>query len=59
MIPCDTVVFALGMKGLSGEADNLEKAMLGVETYKIGDCVKASKVYEAVRQAYISGLSIK
>ena len=58
LISCDTVVFALGMKGQCEEADSLKKAMQGVEIYKIGDCVKASKVYEAVRQAYIAGLSI-
>lgn len=59
LIPCDSVVFALGMKGFCDEAEELEKALLGAETYRIGDCVKASKVYDAVRQAYIAGLSIQ
>ena len=59
LISCDSVVFALGMKGRCDEADELEQALQGVETYRIGDCVKASKVFEAVRQAYIAGLSIQ
>ncbi|MDF3001735.1 MAG: hypothetical protein K0Q48_1854 [Bacillota bacterium] len=57
-LPCDTVVFALGMRGLAEKADEFAKMLDGIETYKIGDCVKASKVYDAVRQAYVAALSL-
>lgn len=56
-LPADTVVYALGMKANKEDADNLEKAA-GVPVYKIGDCIRASKVYEAVREGYIASMSI-
>lgn len=59
MLAADTVVFALGMKGLCDKVEKIERSLPGVQVFKIGDCVKAAKVYDAVKQAFIAGLSIK
>jgi thioredoxin reductase len=52
------VIFALGMKALSDEAEKIKSCAAGLETYIVGDCVKAAKVFDAVRQAFIAGLSV-
>ncbi len=54
----DTVLFALGMKAKSAEADALAAACPGVEVVAIGDCVKAGKVYDANRQGYEAALRL-
>jgi 2,4-dienoyl-CoA reductase-like NADH-dependent reductase (Old Yellow Enzyme family)/thioredoxin reductase len=62
-LTCDQVIFALGMRGLSEEAAQLawdiEKAAEGIAVCKIGDCNGARKVYDAIREGYIAGLSIQ
>jgi 2,4-dienoyl-CoA reductase-like NADH-dependent reductase (Old Yellow Enzyme family)/thioredoxin reductase len=59
-IDADTMVYALGMAGLSAESSKLEEDMKeqGIEVYRIGDCVRAAKVFEAVREGYTAALSI-
>ena len=57
-IPADTVVYALGMKARDEVAESLSKAAGSSEVYKVGDCVSASKVYDAVRQGYLAAMSI-
>jgi 2,4-dienoyl-CoA reductase-like NADH-dependent reductase (Old Yellow Enzyme family)/thioredoxin reductase len=58
----DQIIFALGMRGLTGEAEKLAEDIRGaderVSVYKIGDCNNARKVYEAVREGFTAGLSI-
>lgn len=54
----DTVIFALGMKAHRDETVKLHEALTGKEVYEIGDCVCASKVFEACRQAYVAALSL-
>ena len=54
----DTVIFALGMKAHRDETERLHEALAGKEVYEIGDCVCASKVFEACRQAYVAALSL-
>ncbi|MDO4573145.1 MAG: NAD(P)/FAD-dependent oxidoreductase [Clostridia bacterium] len=53
-LPADTVLYALGMRARSAEAETLKTAcrQAGVEVYEIGDCVRAGKVYDANRQGY-------
>lgn len=59
IIECDNVVFAAGMKSFDKTADRINQLLEGKTIYTIGDCVSPSKVYDAVRQGYITGLSIK
>ena len=54
----DTVVYALGMAARRNETEALRNAMKDLEVYEIGDCIKASKVYDAVRQGFVTALSI-
>ena len=54
----DTVIYALGMKAKSTETRTLHEALKDAEVYEVGDCVKAAKVYEAVRQAFTAAMSI-
>lgn len=43
-LSADTVVYALGMRANKEETENLLSAVKDVSVYKIGDCVRASKV---------------
>lgn len=58
----DTVIYALGMKARSDVAAQLktlvEENLAGVPTYVVGDCVRASKVYDAGREAFTAAMSI-
>lgn len=54
----DQVIFALGMKAHRDETEKLHASLKGVEVFEIGDCVKASKVFEACRHAYVAALSL-
>lgn len=58
----DTVIYALGMKACSHTADTLKamiKDTLGdIQVYTVGDCVRASKVYEAGREGFTAAMSI-
>ncbi len=58
ILEADTVIYALGMAANSAEAQALEGAGKDVRVFKIGDCVKASKVYDAIRQAFVAAMSI-
>lgn len=58
ILEADTVIYALGMAANSSEAQALEGASKEISVYKIGDCVKASKVYDAIRQAFVAAMSI-
>ncbi len=57
-IPADTVVYALGMRANRKETEMLHAAVKDVPVYEIGDCVRAAKVYEAVREGYLAAMSI-
>ncbi len=48
-IPCDTVVLAMGFR----PDDSVYEEIAGdYKTVKVGDCVSARKVYNAVHEAY-------
>lgn len=51
----DTVIYALGMKANSDDADGLVAAAGGE---KVGDCVRASKVYDAMFEAFNAAMRI-
>jgi pyruvate/2-oxoglutarate dehydrogenase complex dihydrolipoamide dehydrogenase (E3) component len=57
-LSADTVIYALGMRANKEAAENLHTAVNNVPVYEIGDCVRASKVYEAVREGFIAAMSI-
>ena len=57
-IPADTVVFALGMKANKVEAEELHSAFKDIPVYEVGDCIRAAKVFEAVREGYIAAMNI-
>jgi NADPH-dependent 2,4-dienoyl-CoA reductase/sulfur reductase-like enzyme len=57
-LPADTVVYALGMNANRTETEKQRAAAKGVPVYEIGDCVKAGKVYDAVRGGFVAAMSI-
>ena len=57
-IPTETVVYALGMKSNSAETEALHQAADSKQVFEIGDCVSAGKVYDAVRQGFVAGMSV-
>jgi len=57
-IPADTVIYALGMRANAESAKYLRAAAGNVSVYEIGDCVRASKVFEAVREGFVAAMSI-
>jgi len=57
-IPADTVVYALGMRPNRKETELLRDAVKNVPVYEIGDCVRAAKVYEAMKEGYLAAMSI-
>ena len=58
LLEADSIVFALGMKANSAEKDALLSEPKNSEVYEIGDCVRAAKVYEAVREGFTAAMSI-
>lgn len=58
LLPCQGVVNALGMKANAGEARRLESMCAGLETYVIGDCVKAGKIIDATHDGFEAGLRL-
>ncbi len=58
----DTVIYALGMKANANTAASLkamvEKELGAIPVYTVGDCVRASKVYEAGREGFTAAMSI-
>lgn len=57
-LEADTILYALGMRANRVESKVLKDAVKDGDIFEIGDCVKAAKVYEAVRQAFIAAMSI-
>ena len=59
-LPADTVVCALGMRANRKETDSLREAAKtrDLPVYEIGGCVRAVKVYEAVHEGYLAGMTI-
>lgn len=57
-LKADTVIYALGMKANRPETQTLHDSIKNIPVYEIGDCVKAAKVYEATRQAFVAAMSI-
>lgn len=57
-IPSDTVVFSLGMKSNNEAAKQLAEACGDRKVFTIGDCVKAGKVGDSVRDGYLAALQI-
>lgn len=55
-IPADTVVYALGMK--SRCADQLRRAGEDAIFVAVGDCIKPTKMKEAIHTAYFAAMSI-
>ena len=58
LIPGDTVVAALGMQ--ANDTAGLEELVrqAGLPCYKIGDCVKARKIYDAVEEGYTTAAAL-
>ncbi len=58
LLPADTVVSALGMK--ANDTSELEKMAksAGVDVIRIGDCVHAGKIYDAVEQGFQAGFNL-
>lgn len=55
-IDADTVIVAAGLKALESEAESFrDKADY---FWRIGDCLKARKVYDAMREGYNAGIDI-
>lgn len=54
----DTVIYACGMEARRQEAEDLRAAAGNAPVYEIGDCTRASKVYDAVRQAFVAAMAI-
>ena len=58
LIPADTVAVALGMRANdTGELEALVQRA-GVPCHRIGDCVRARKIYDAVSEGYLTALSL-
>jgi 2,4-dienoyl-CoA reductase-like NADH-dependent reductase (Old Yellow Enzyme family)/thioredoxin reductase len=57
-IKADSVVYALGMQAKRTETEALRAAAEGARIFEIGDCVRAAKVFDAVREGYVAGLSV-
>lgn len=55
--PADTVMYALGMKARLADTEAL-KAAAGVPVHEIGDCVRAAKVYDAMREGFTEALKL-
>lgn len=53
----DTVLYAAGMTARKDSVAALKSAV-SVPVYEIGDCVRAAKVYEAVREGFTVALSL-
>ena len=56
----DTVVYALGMRANRKETEALHEAAkaAGIPVQEIGDCVRAAKVFEGVKEGYMAAMSI-
>jgi pyruvate/2-oxoglutarate dehydrogenase complex dihydrolipoamide dehydrogenase (E3) component len=57
-VEADTVVYALGMKANREVTEALRAAAGDTPVYEIGDCVRAAKVYEAVKEGYLAAMAI-
>jgi pyruvate/2-oxoglutarate dehydrogenase complex dihydrolipoamide dehydrogenase (E3) component len=57
-LEADTVVQALGMKANREEAEALRAAAGDTPVYEIGDCVRAAKAYEAIKEGYLAAMAI-
>ena len=58
LFEADSIVFALGMKANDTEKDALLGELSNSKVFVIGDCVRAAKVYEAVREGFTAAMSI-
>jgi len=58
LLPADTVVYALGMKANREETEALRAAAGDTPVYEIGDCVRAAKVYEAIKEGYLAAMAV-
>jgi NADH dehydrogenase FAD-containing subunit len=59
-LPADTVVYALGMRANRKETEALRNVakVRNLPVYEIGDCVRAAKVYDAIREGYLAAMAI-
>jgi len=59
-LAADTVVYALGMKANRKQTESLAEAAkaANIPVQEIGDCVRASKVFEAVQEGYLTAMAI-
>ncbi len=58
-LPADTVIFAMGMRANTAAAEALEQVLEGkAETYRIGDCIRASKIQQAVEEGFLAAMKI-
>ena len=53
----DTVLYAAGMTARRADVEAL-KAAVSVPVHEIGDCVRAAKIYEAVREGFTIALTL-
>lgn len=58
-LPADTVIFAMGMRANTANAEALEQALEGkAEVYRIGDCIRASKIQQCVEEGFLAAMKI-
>ena len=58
LLPAPGVANALGMAANAAQARDLAEWCGGREHYVIGDCVRAGKLYDAVRGGFEAGLKL-
>ncbi|MGI6685242.1 MAG: FAD-dependent oxidoreductase [Bacillota bacterium] len=56
-LPADTIIMAVGLTPVSNIIDDKEQAS-GFNVYKIGDFVKAGKIFDAIHTGYKTALKI-
>jgi len=58
-LPCDSVVFSLGMKSNTDQAAVVERMIPeGVQVIRIGDVYKVARVGDAARAAYLAAIEL-
>lgn len=58
-LPADTIVFAMGLRANSEMADRLQEVLEpDIPVWRVGDCVRAAKVQNAVEEAYLAAMQI-
>ena len=57
-LPADTVIYSMGMIANTEATTSLQQACKGRTVFTVGDCVKAGKLGDSVRDGYMAALKI-